>query len=118
VSNKALVGGKVPVGVDVGRVSHREIAVGVLAELVRLRAGGELVRGARPERPEVAAAIDPVCGVTSMSGLHAISVDHEGPRTTSAVRDAPGHSRRIPLHLSGRGRSRASDVRTPRVEGE
>ena len=65
-------------GLDVGRVSHREIAVGVQAELVRLRAGGELVRAARPERLEVVAAIDPMCGVTVDVGSARHKVDHEG----------------------------------------
>src|SRR2546423_13790012 len=62
LSNKALVGGKVSVGLDVGRVSVRKIPVGVLAELVRLRAGGEVVRGARPGRAGSVHAIGPVGG--------------------------------------------------------
>jgi hypothetical protein len=72
LSNKALAGGKVPVGLDLGRVSHREIAVGALAELVRLRAGGELVRVCgrsdlrSPRRSTRCAA------GRSMLGLHAI----------------------------------------------
>jgi len=90
-------------GVDVGRVSPREIVVGVLAELVRLRAGGELVRGARPERPEVGAAIDPVCGVMVDVESARDKVDHEGPVLPLLSRDAPGHSRRIPLHFIGSG---------------
>jgi xanthine dehydrogenase accessory factor len=67
-----------PVALDVGRVSTREIAVGVLAELVRPRAGGELVRGVWPARPEVAEVIDPVCGVTVVVGSARHKVDHKG----------------------------------------
>jgi xanthine dehydrogenase accessory factor len=33
---------RVPAGLDLGRTSHREIAVAILAELVQLRAAGEL----------------------------------------------------------------------------
>ena len=33
---------KVPVGLNLGRTSHREIAVAILAELVQLRAAGEI----------------------------------------------------------------------------
>ena len=36
---------KVPAGLDLGRTSHREIAVAILAELVQLRASGELGGG-------------------------------------------------------------------------
>src|SRR5947199_2400198 len=90
------LGGSYRWGLDVGKVSPCEIAVGVLAALVRLRAGDELVKGVRPARPEVAEAIDPLCGVTVDVGSARHKVDHEWARTTSAVRDAPGHWRRIP----------------------
>src|SRR6266702_4691504 len=62
---------RVPAGLDLGRTSHREIAVAVLAELVQLRAAGALSSGAAgsaaggadaPARP--AEAVDPVCGMT------------------------------------------------------
>jgi xanthine dehydrogenase accessory factor len=55
---------RVPVGLDLGHTSHREIAVAILAELVQLRAAGAFV----PDHPAAAAApsrvIDPVCGMT------------------------------------------------------
>jgi xanthine dehydrogenase accessory factor len=56
----------VPVGMDLGHTSHTEIAVAVLAELVSLKAKGELSQ-ARAEEMLVSApdtAIDPVCGMT------------------------------------------------------
>ncbi len=42
VPKEALDRVRVPVGLDLGRTSHREIAVAILAELVQLRASGEL----------------------------------------------------------------------------
>jgi xanthine dehydrogenase accessory factor len=55
---------RVPVGLDLGATSHREVAVAVLAELVQLRAAGKL-RGAHPaQKAPTAEAIDPICGMT------------------------------------------------------
>ncbi len=45
----------VPAGLDLGRTSHREIAVAVLAELVQLRAAGE-IGSADPRRSSASAA--------------------------------------------------------------
>lgn len=56
---------RVPVGLDLGHTSHTEIAVAVLAELVQLKATGELtpsISNATADAPET--AIDPVCGMT------------------------------------------------------
>jgi xanthine dehydrogenase accessory factor len=52
----------VPAGLDLGTVSHREIAVAILADLVRLRASGALTVDVTVEEP--AEAVDPVCGMT------------------------------------------------------
>jgi xanthine dehydrogenase accessory factor len=69
---------KVPAGLDLGKVSHREIAVGILAELVKLRAAGGLVKGASAEMSEIAEAIDPVCGMTVEVGSARQKMDHDG----------------------------------------
>jgi xanthine dehydrogenase accessory factor len=56
---------RVPVGMDLGHTTHREVAVAVLAELVQLRAAGALTAESSPvvvARPTT--AIDPVCGMT------------------------------------------------------
>lgn len=56
---------RVPVGLDLGHTSHSEIAVAVLAELVSLRATGEIAPA--PEAGAVVepeTAIDLVCGMT------------------------------------------------------
>jgi len=69
---------RVPAGLDLGKTTHQEIAVAVLAELVQLRASGALSRpqaaataasaaAAKPGRRGVTApaeAVDPVCGMT------------------------------------------------------
>jgi xanthine dehydrogenase accessory factor len=59
----------VPVGLDLGHTSHREIAVAVLAELVKLRAAGQIgaapaTDSAVPARAAAAMVRDPVCGMT------------------------------------------------------
>jgi xanthine dehydrogenase accessory factor len=57
----------VPAGLDLGKTTHEEIAVAILAELVRLRASGALGRTPAPApRAELThpEAVDPVCGMT------------------------------------------------------
>ena len=49
---------RVPVGLDLGRTSHREIAVSILAELVQLRASGAFATGTTAT---VADAVDHDC---------------------------------------------------------
>lgn len=53
----------VPVGLDLGHTTHREVAVAVLAELVQLRAAGALPSGGAAVQ-RTATAIDVVCGMT------------------------------------------------------
>jgi xanthine dehydrogenase accessory factor len=66
---------RVPAGLDLGRTTHQEIAVAILAELVQLRASGALAvpaagsarqAGSEGARPAARAALvtDPVCGMT------------------------------------------------------
>jgi xanthine dehydrogenase accessory factor len=57
---------RVPIGLDLGHTTHREIAVAILAELVQRRAAGELkpVRRASLPMVEPAEVIDLVCGMT------------------------------------------------------
>ena len=57
---------RVPVGLDLGPTSHSEVAVAVLAELVALRAAGELRRTRSPLEAPVSETIDPICGMTVM----------------------------------------------------
>jgi xanthine dehydrogenase accessory factor len=72
---------QVPAGLDLGPTSHREMAVGILAELVRFRASGALTAAApaaAAEMQEVVEALDPICGMTVTPGPAAFPVEHEG----------------------------------------
>jgi xanthine dehydrogenase accessory factor len=83
----------VPAGLDLGRTTHQEIAVAILAELVQLRSSGALATpgtsapgtgsarqagsgGARPATRS-ALAVDPVCGMTVATDSSR-PVRHEG----------------------------------------
>jgi xanthine dehydrogenase accessory factor len=70
-----------PAGLDLGKTSHEEMAVAILAELVQLRAAGALsgrpapreAAGAEPSPGHraplaLAEAVDPVCGMTVAPG--------------------------------------------------
>ena len=71
---------KVPVGLDLGHTSHREISAAILAELVAFRASGALAGDCRPPRSTEAdrRAIDPVCGMTVTPGPSTPSLTHDG----------------------------------------
>jgi xanthine dehydrogenase accessory factor len=63
VPDGALARVHAPAGLDLGRVAHEEIAVAILAELVRERAAGNLA-AAPPAEITRHEALDPVCGMT------------------------------------------------------
>jgi xanthine dehydrogenase accessory factor len=68
---------QVPAGLDLGKTTHQEIAVAILAELVQLRASGALAKG--DDRPEPAAVhTDPVCGMPVTAGPDAATADYDG----------------------------------------
>jgi xanthine dehydrogenase accessory factor len=72
-----------PAGLDLGRTTHEEMAVAILAELVQLRASGALTEVPRPRRePKLelrpAEAADPVCGMTVTAGSSAMPFEYEG----------------------------------------
>ena len=72
-----------PAGLDLGKTTHQEIAVAILAELVQLRASGALGSGPA-DRPRAAGsrqpaqAIDPVCGMTVTADTSGRPLDQEG----------------------------------------
>ena len=63
VTDEQLARVHAPAGLDLGRIAHEEIAVAILAELVRERAAGDLAAAPPAELP-THEAIDPVCGMT------------------------------------------------------
>ena len=74
---------RVPAGLDLGRTTHTEIAVAILAELVQLRASGALrepaahaTAAAAPGPP--AQAVDPVCGMTVPADASGRPLRHDG----------------------------------------
>jgi len=77
-----------PAGLDLGKTSHEEVAVAILAELVKLRASGAFApvpaprseRTSRERRSELrlAEAVDPVCGMTVMASTSAMPLEHNG----------------------------------------
>jgi xanthine dehydrogenase accessory factor len=80
---------RAPAGLDLGKTTHEEMAVAILAELVQLRASGALAstgvpapRGATAgqRRPElaVAEAADPVCGMTVAASAAGLPAEHAG----------------------------------------
>jgi xanthine dehydrogenase accessory factor len=98
---------RVPAGLDLGRTSHREIAVAIVAELVQLRASGVVGAGGRSAAGAATAAgggagafpveggraegvsppsgvsppgasRDPVCGMTVAADPSSYPLEHEG----------------------------------------
>ncbi len=77
VSSEALAKVKIPIGVDLGHTSHREVAVSILAELVKLRAAGEFKSNLTPNR-KVIDVLDLVCGMTVGAEKSNRPFDYEG----------------------------------------
>ena len=69
---------RVPAGLDLGRTTHEEIAVAILAELVQLRASGALPRQAAQAPKPAADAVDPVCGMTVTPDASGRPLQHDG----------------------------------------
>jgi len=102
VARRELDRVRVPAGLNLGKTSHSEIAVAILAELVQLRASGKLgqqpapgavtsttgrakegsIRSGQSEAvaPDVgsADAIDPVCGMVVFAGPQGRQLEHDG----------------------------------------
>jgi xanthine dehydrogenase accessory factor len=83
-----LAGVRVPAGLDLGRTTHQEIAVAILAELVQLRAAGSRSSSPPPAAAAgdvqrdsgrtAARATDPVCGMTVTVGAASRAMEYRG----------------------------------------
>jgi xanthine dehydrogenase accessory factor len=69
---------QIPVGLDLGHTTHREVAVAVLAELVQRRARGEFAPRTLVVPPRAEYVIDPVCGMTVAAEESNRPFEHEG----------------------------------------
>ena len=73
---------RVPVGLDLGKTTHQEIAVAIVAELVQLRASGGLgaglADGGAGRAAEAAHQTDPVCGMTVSASRSGKTVVYDG----------------------------------------
>ena len=74
---------RVPAGLDLGKTTHTEIAVAILAELVQLRASGarrepEARPAAQAGREPPTQAVDPVCGMTVAADASGRPLRHDG----------------------------------------
>ena len=70
-----LDGVRVPAGLDLGRTTHPEVAVAILAELVQLRAAGALATDAAVPAVE---STDPICGMTVTAGPEGLPLERNG----------------------------------------
>ena len=69
----------VPAGLDLGKTTHEEMAVAILAQLVQMRASGAFAEVPVPrKRLKLAEAVDPVCGMTVMADKSGMPAEHDG----------------------------------------
>lgn len=78
VSEEDLARVRAPAGLDLGRLPNREIAVAILAELVRLRAEGVVPAGGAGAAPASHEEVDPVCGMMVEVATARHRATHEG----------------------------------------
>jgi xanthine dehydrogenase accessory factor len=78
ISDEALARVHVPAGLDLGHVEHAEMAVSLLAELVKLKGEGVLTAGTPAVVAEREEAVDPVCNMTVDVATARFKSEHEG----------------------------------------
>jgi xanthine dehydrogenase accessory factor len=81
VAEERLAALETPAGLDIGARTPEEIALSILARIVAVRRGEHTLSvGVVAPVPEVATAIDPVCGMAVAAAEQTPHVDHEGRR--------------------------------------
>jgi xanthine dehydrogenase accessory factor len=136
---------QVPAGLDLGKTSHEEMAVAILAQLVQMRAAGafdQQIPTPYPERPGLTVidpltALDPVCGMTVTADESSRPFTHEGviyyfccPGCRGSFSKDPGsYLKKVPVPTTGGTTPSGSDrsaspgdaprtpINTPRKEG-
>jgi xanthine dehydrogenase accessory factor len=78
VGAPALARVRNPAGLDLGGVTPEEIALSILAEMVKLRRAAGAEAGERPEPPAAETARDPVCGMDVTVGESPHHARHAG----------------------------------------
>lgn len=78
VPEESLARVHAPAGLDLGRIAHEEIAVAILAELVRARAAGALAGAVPPAEVPRHDELDPVCGMTVEVATARYRTVHDG----------------------------------------
>ena len=88
---------RVPAGLDLGRTSHREIAVAILAELVQLRAAGELLAAGSGAGGRSAVATGDAAGAFPAEGGRAEGVSPPSGEVTWGSGGSPARESRDPV---------------------
>jgi xanthine dehydrogenase accessory factor len=78
MSEEALARVHAPAGLDLGHVKHEEMAVSILAELVKLKGEGVLAAGVPAVVAQREEAVDPVCNMTVDVATARFKSEYEG----------------------------------------
>jgi xanthine dehydrogenase accessory factor len=78
ISEESIARVHVPAGLDLGHVKHEEIAVSVIAELVKLKGEGALAAGTPAVAAQREEAVDPVCNMTVDVATARFKSEHQG----------------------------------------
>jgi xanthine dehydrogenase accessory factor len=77
ISEETLRTVHAPAGLDLGELANEEIAVAIVAEIIRMRAAGEIRAGVSSVAPPEQ-VVDPVCGMTVDPATSPYIIEHHG----------------------------------------